>query len=163
MTILLSKGTRSALVKSRTNARNRQEGDNFEKRLQGYHEELSITGQAMVYKTNPDIRVTSPGRAVITGKGPCDYFAFLSSGHVVVFDAKSRQGSGFSISTDFEHQMAWLRKAHDYGHAAGLLVYWKDYDECRWHSVQMFDKRVRMADGVLMNDVEWLYLFAGGR
>jgi hypothetical protein len=29
--------------------------------------------------------------------------------------------------------------------------------------VQMFDKRVRMADGVLMNDVEWLYLFAGGR
>jgi hypothetical protein len=27
----------------------------------------------------------------------------------------------------------------------------------------MFDKRVRMADGVLMNDVEWLYLFAGGR
>jgi hypothetical protein len=29
--------------------------------------------------------------------------------------------------------------------------------------VQTFDKRVRMADGVLVNGVEWLPLFAGGR
>jgi hypothetical protein len=59
--------------------------------------------------------------------------------------------------------MTWLRKACDYGHAAGLLVYWKEYGACRWHSVQTFDKRVRMTDGVLVNGVEWLALFAGGR
>jgi penicillin-binding protein-related factor A (putative recombinase) len=145
------------------NTANRQEGEAFEKRLDDYHAELMATNQAQIMRTNPKIRMTGPGRAAIVGKGECDYVALLSDGRVVTFDAKSRASTAFSISSDFEHQMTWLRKASDYGHTAGLLVYWKDYDECRWHSVQMFDKRVRMADGVLMNDVEWLYLFAGGR
>jgi len=145
------------------NTANRQEGEAFEKRLDGYHAELMATNQAQVMRTNPKIRMTGPGRAAIVGKGECDYVALLSDGRVVTFDAKSRASNAFSVGADFEHQMTWLRKAWDYGHAAGLLVYWKEYGACRWHPVQTFDKRVRMADGVPVNGVEWLALFAGGR
>lgn len=148
---------------SARNAANRQEGEAFEKRLDGYHAELMATNQAQIMRTNPKIRMTGPGRAAIVGKGECDYVALLSDGRVVTFDAKSRASNAFSIGTDFEHQMTWLRKAWDYGHAAGLLVYWKEYNECRWHPVQTLDKRVRMADGVPVDGVEWLAVFATGR
>lgn len=141
------------------NAANRQEGEAFEKRLDGYHAELMATNQAQIMRTNPKIRMTGPGRAAIVGKGECDYVALLSDGRVVMFDAKSRASNAFSIGADFEHQMTWLRKVCDYGHGAGLLVYWKEYSECRWHPVQTFDKRVRMADGVPIIGVEWLAVF----
>ena len=145
--------------KSARNAANRQEGEAFEKRLDGYHAELMATNQAQIMRTNPKIRMTGANSAIVVGKAECDYVALLSDGRVVAFDAKSRQDHAFSISSDFAHQMTWLRKAWDYGHAAGLLVYWKEYNECRWHPVQTFDKRVRMADGALINGVEWLPLF----
>lgn len=141
------------------NAMNQQTGADFEKRLDGYHAELMTTGQAMVMRTNPKIRMTGPGRAAIVGKGEVDYVAFLPSGMSVHFDAKSRTGKAFSIGADFEHQLNWLRKMHDYGNSAGLLVLWRDYNEARWHSVQTFDKRVRMEDGVPVPGVEWLSLF----
>lgn len=145
--------------KAARNAANRQEGADFEKRLDGYHAELMAADKAQVMRTNPKIRMTGPERAAIVGKGECDYVALLNDGRVVSFDAKSRASNAFSIGADFAHQMAWLRKAWDYGHGAGLLVYWKDYDECRWHPVQTFDKRVRMADGVPIDGVEWLAVF----
>lgn len=138
---------------------NQQTGADFEKRLDGYHAELMMTGQAMVMRTNPKIRMTGPGRAAIVGKGEVDYVAFLPSGHCVHFDAKSRTGKAFSIGADFEHQLNWLRKMHDYGNSAGLLVFWRDYNEARWHSVLTFDKRVRMEDGAPVLGVEWLSLF----
>lgn len=145
--------------KAARNAANRQEGEAFERRIDGYHAELMATNQAQIMRTNPKIRMTGANSAIVVGKGECDYVALLSDGRVVTFDAKSRQDNAFSISADFAHQMTWLRKAFDYGHAAGLLVYWKDYNECRWHAVQTFDKRVRMADGVPIIGVEWLALF----
>lgn len=143
-------------VVSRRNARNRQSGSDFEGRLHRYHEELRLTGQATVYKTNPDIRVTSPGKAVIVGAGPCDYFAFLANGRVVMFDAKSRAEKAFQIGKDFAHQLAWLDTMRAYGHITGLLVWWKDHGECRWHPSDTFAKRVRLADGILLEDVSWL-------
>ena len=145
--------------KAARNAANRQEGEAFEKRLDGYHAELMATNQAQVMRTNPKIRMTGANSAIVVGKAECDYVALLNDGRVVAFDAKSRQDHAFSIGTDFSHQMTWLRKACDYGHGAGLLVYWKEYNECRWHPVQTFDKRVRMADGAPIIGVEWLALF----
>lgn len=141
------------------NSANQQTGADFEKRLDGYHAELMATGQVMIMRTNPKIRMTGPGRAAITGKGEVDYVAFLRDGRCVHFDAKSRTGKAFSIGPDFEHQLNWLRKIHDYGNDAGLLVHWRDYNEVRWHSVQTFEKRVRLADGVPLPGVEWLGLF----
>lgn len=142
------------------NSANQQTGADFEKRLDGYHAELMATGQAMIMRTNPKIRMTGPGRAAITGKGEVDYVAFLGNGRCVHFDAKSRTKDAFSIGADFGHQLNWLRKMCDYGHAAGLLVHWRDCNEVRWHSVQTFEKRVRMGDGVPLPGVEWLGLFA---
>lgn len=142
------------------NVANRQEGADFEKRLDGYHAELMATGKAMVMRTNPKIRMTGANRAVVIGKGECDYVALLNTGRLVSFDAKSRTDKAFSVSADFEHQLNWLRTSWGYGHYAGLLVYWKDYGEVRWHSVQTFDKRVRMADGVPVVGVEWMPLFS---
>lgn len=141
------------------NAANQQEGATFQSRLDSYHEELRLTGRGIVYRTNPDIRVTGPGRAAITGKGPVDYIAFLSRGPVVHFDAKSRAGDAFSIGADMEHQIAWLNLMNLYGHRAGLLVWWKDVQECRWHPVHTFDKRVRLEAGTPVDGIEWLKLF----
>lgn len=142
------------------NAANQQTGADFEKRLDGYHAELMATGQATVMRTNPKIRMTGPGRAAIVGKGEVDYVAFLPNRNSVHFDAKSRTGKAFSIGSDFEHQLNWLRKMYDYGNDAGLLVYWRDHNETRWHSVQTFGKRVRIEDGAPLPGVEWLWLFA---
>ena len=138
------------------NAANRQEGADFEKRLNGYHEELRLTGKALIYKTNPDIRMTGPGRAAIVGRGPCDYFGFLSNGRVVMFDAKSRAQKAFSIGDDMQHQITWMLGIAAQGHTAGLLVYWKDHGQVCWHPVQSFDKRVRMEDGTPCAGVDWL-------
>lgn len=145
----------------RRNRNNRREGEAFEERLRSYHEELRLTGQATVYKTNPNLRMTGRNTAVITGKGPCDFMAFLSSGAVVVFDAKSRAENAFSIGKDMAHQLEWLHTMARYGHAAGLLVYWKEHERVRWHPVASFDQRVRMADGLPVADVAWLPVVAG--
>lgn len=143
------------------NVANRQEGIDFEKRLDAYHAELMLTKKAMVMRTNPKIRMIGPGRAAIVGKGEVDYVAFLPDGRGVHFDAKSRTDKAFSIGTDFEHQLTWLRTAHAFGYAAGLLVYWRDHGDVRWHGVQTFDKRVRRDDGQPVSGVEWLALFTG--
>lgn len=139
------------------NTRNRSEGEAFQARLDSYHTQLRLEGKALAYRTNPDIRLVSANRAVVTGKGPCDYFTFLADGRVVVFDAKSRAGSAFSINVaDIGHQLAWLDTMRSYGHITGLLVWWKDHGECRWHPSDTFAKRVRLADGILLEDVAWL-------
>lgn len=138
------------------NTRNRSEGERFQAQLDAYHEQLRLREQATVYRTNPDIRMVEPGKAVVVGKGPVDYMAFLAGGRVVHFDAKSRAGDAFSIGQDMAHQVTWLQTMRGYGHGAGLLVWWKDQAHCRWHPVSSFEKRVRMRDGFLAVGVEWL-------
>lgn len=138
------------------NAANRQEGADFEKRLDGYHEELRLTGRAWVMRTNPKVRMTGPGRAAITGKGEVDNIAFMADGRVVHFDTKVRQEKAFSIASDAQHQIDWLRWMREAGHTAGLLVFWKDHGQVCWHPVQSFDKRVRMEDGTPCAGVDWL-------
>lgn len=148
---------RTAGTQSGRNTRNRSEGEAFQARLDSYHTQLRLEGKALAYRTNPDIRLVSANRAVVTGKGPCDYFAFLADGRVVVFDAKSRTGNAFSINVaDIGHQLTWLDTMQSYGHITGLLVWWKDYGECRWHPSDTFVKRVRLGDGILLEDVAWL-------
>lgn len=141
-------------AQSLRNARNRATGQRFEDRLQAYHAGLKEQGIATVYKTNPDIRVTAPGKAIITGKGPCDYFAFLYTGRVVFFDAKSRKDKAFTL--DDQHQIDWLRSMGGYGHTAGYLVYWSDYDQVCWHDIAGVEKRVRMIDGAIVDGCRWL-------
>lgn len=138
------------------NTRNRSEGERFQAQLDDYHERVRAEGQATVYRTNPDIRLVAPGRAVVVGKGPVDYMAFLAGGQVVHFDAKSRAGDAFSVGRDMVHQVDWLMTMSAYGHVAGLLVWWKDHTQCRWHPVGSFEKRVRMRDGFRIVGVEWL-------
>jgi hypothetical protein len=66
------------------NAANQQTGADFEKRLDGYHAELMTTGQAMIMRTNPKIRMTGPGRAAIVGKGELGrHLAELHERHAV--------------------------------------------------------------------------------
>ena len=138
------------------NGRNRSEGEQLQARLDVYHAQLAAVDQATVYRTNPDMRMIAPGRAIVTGKGPVDYVAFLATGRVVHFDAKSRAGDAFSVGTEMAHQLNWLGTMRAYGHLAGLLVWWKDFAECRWHPVGSFEKRVRMRDGFQVVGVEWL-------
>jgi len=146
----------------RRNAANRQEGAAFENRLNLYHQSLDAQGLAKPYKTNPDIKMTGANRAVVIGKGPVDYIVPLATGALVCFDAKSRTGTAFSYSgKDVAHQLAWLRTMAHWGHPAGLLVYWKDYDQVRWHPIASFDKRVRLADGALVAGVAWLPVVTG--
>ncbi len=138
------------------NGRNRSEGEQLQARLDVYHEELRAADRAVVYRTNPDMRMVAPGRAIVTGKGPVDYVAFLATGRVVHFDAKSRAGDAFSVGAEMAHQLNWLGTMRAYGHWAGLLVWWKDHEQCRWHPVGSFEKRVRMRDGFTVVGVEWL-------
>lgn len=146
----------------RRSAANRQEGEAFESRLNRYHQSLDAQGLAKPYKTNPDIKMTGANQAVVIGKGPVDYIVPLSTGAVVFFDAKSRTGNAFSYSgKDVAHQLAWLRAMARWGHPAGLLVYWKEYDQVCWHPVASFDKRVRLADGVPVAGVDWLPVVTG--
>jgi hypothetical protein len=149
---------------SRQNRANRKAGADFESILDGYHEELLLRGLARVMRTNPQVRMTGPKSAIVTGKGECDNVAFLASGWVVHFDSKSRAGDAFSYAgRDVEHQQEWLRAMAAFGHGAGLLVWWSDYQECRWHPVESFEKRVRRIDGELCNSVEWLPVVEGKR
>lgn len=141
---------------STRNTLNRSEGERFQARLDDYHAQLRAADQALVYRTNPDMRMIEPGKAIVTGKGPVDYIAFLAGGRVVHFDAKSRAGDAFSIAQEMAHQLNWLATMRAYGHLAGLLVWWKDQQQCRWHPVGSFAKRVRLQDGYLVVGVEWL-------
>lgn len=52
--------------KTARNAANRQEGADFEKRLDSYHAELMAANKAQVMRTNPKIRMTGPGRAAMS-------------------------------------------------------------------------------------------------
>lgn len=139
------------------NTLNQIRGKSFEDRLLAYHAELEAKHLARIMRTNPKIRVTGPGRAVIIGKGEVDFVAFLANGKVVHFDAKSRQKNAFSLED--EHQTDWLRNQAAYGHTAGYLVYWSDYGEVRWHPIETIEKRVRLIEGTPVRDVEWLDLF----
>lgn len=139
------------------NTLNQIRGKSFEDRLLAYHAELEAKRLARIMRTNPKIRVTGPGRAVIIGKGEVDFVAFLANGKVVHFDAKSRQKDAFSLED--EHQVDWLRNQAAYGHTAGYLVYWSDYGEVRWHPIETIEKRVRLIEGTPVRDVEWLDLF----
>lgn len=139
------------------NSRNQRAGQSFEDWLAAYH--ATVTDLATVMITNPKIRVTGPGRAVIIGKGEVDYIAFLVDGRVVHFDAKSRAGDAYSLGTDAEHQTQWLRLQRIYGHIAGYLVYWSDHGLVTWHDIDTIEKRVRMKDGVAVDGVKWLDLF----
>lgn len=139
------------------NTRNQAHGKRFEDWLIDYHAELEARHLARVMRTNPKIRVTGPGRAVIIGKGEVDFVAFLANGKVVHFDAKSRQKDAFSLED--EHQVDWLRNQAAYGHTAGYLVYWSDHDQVRWHPIETIEKRVRLKEGSPVNDVAWLDLF----
>lgn len=142
---------------SRQNRANRQAGADFESRLDRYHEDLKARGLAIVMRTNPKIRMTGPTSAQVIGKGECDNIAFLNSGWVVHFDSKSRSGEAFSYTgKDVEHQQQWLRSMAAMGHGAGLLVFWSDFGEVRWHPVESFDKRVRREEGKLCEGVAWL-------
>lgn len=139
------------------NSRNQRAGQSFEDTLAIYH--ATVTDLATVMKTNPKIRVTGPGRAVVIGKGEVDYIAFLCDGRVVHFDAKSRAGDAYSLGADAAHQTQWLRTQADYGHIAGYLVNWSDYNLVTWHSIGTIEKRVRMRDGLAVDGVKWLELF----
>jgi len=138
------------------NTQNQATGADFQARLDTYHAELHLRRLATVYRTQPEIKQLDRGRAVIVGRGPVDYMAWLPNGHCVFFDAKRRAGAAFTMGKDAEHQLDWLRTMADYGHAAGLLVWWADYGECRWHPIAGIDKRVRRPEGVGVRDVEWL-------
>ena len=109
---LLRAETQTA-AQSLRNTRNRAAGQRFEDRLEAYHNGLVADGQAMIMRTNPKIRVTSPGKAVIVGKGEVDYIAFLPTGRVIHFDAKSRKDKAFTL--DDQHQIAWLRAMSAFG------------------------------------------------
>lgn len=139
------------------NSRNQRAGQSFEDTLAIYH--ATVTDLATVMKTNPKIRVTGPGRAVVIGKGEVDYIAFLYDGRVAHFDAKSRAGDAYSLGADAAHQTQWLRTQADYGHIAGYLVYWSEYNLVTWHSISTIEKRVRMKDGIAVDGVKWLDLF----
>ena len=144
-------------VHTERNTLNQERGKRFEDRLLAYHAELEAKHLARIMRTNPKIRVTGPGRAVIIGKGEVDFVAFLANGKVVHFDAKSRQKDAFSLED--EHQVDWLRNQAAYGHTSGYLVYWSDYDQVRWHPIETIEKRVRLKEGTPVNDVAWLDLF----
>lgn len=138
------------------NRQNRATGESFEQLLDHYHDELLSTKQATILRTNPKIHVTAPGRAVITGKAEVDYIAFLPNGQIIHFDAKSRQGKAFTIDKKSLHQRDWLRSMWEYGHIAGYLVQWTDYDQIRWHSIAGIDQRVRLEDGINVHNGHWL-------
>lgn len=141
------------------NTLNQIRGKSFEDRLLAYHAELEARHLARVMRTNPKIRVTGPGMAVIIGKGEVDFVAFLANGKVIHFDAKSRQKDAFSLED--EHQVDWLRNQAAYGHTSGYLVYWSDHDEVRWHPIETIEKRVRLKEGTPVRGVNWLDLFVG--
>lgn len=143
------------------NTQNQAAGSEFQARLDTYHAELHLRGLATIYRTRPDIKQLDRGRAVIVGRGPVDYIAWLPNGRCVFFDAKRRAGDAFTMGRDAEHQLDWLRTMAGYGHAAGLLVWWADYGECRWHPIAGIDKRVRRPEGVAVRDVDWLPTVAG--
>ena len=142
---------------TKRNTLNQISGKSFEDRLLAYHADLEANHLARVMRTNPKIKVTGPGRAVIIGKGEVDFIAFLADGRTIHFDAKSRQKDAFSLAD--EHQTDWLRNQAAYGHIAGYLVYWSDYDQVYWHPIETIEKRVRLKDGTPVRDVEWLQLF----
>lgn len=145
------------------NQQNRNMGEWFEKQLDAYHAELHRQGKAEVYRTQPAVRLTGHNRAVVVGRGPVDYIAFLANGRTVHFDAKTRQAGdedAFSTGSDMAHQITWLRRRQQEGHTSGLLVFWWDIGECRWHPIENFDKRVRRREGLCVEGFAWLDLLA---
>lgn len=136
------------------NTSNRATGAAFEKRLDGYHKELEITGRARILHTNPKIRMTGPNTAAVVGKGEVDRICFCADGRVIHFDAKSRAGNSFY--TQDEHQVAWLRQMAEWGHVAGWVVNWHEHGEVRWHPVSTFSNKVVRTDGVIVSGVDWL-------
>lgn len=137
---------------------NKANGEAFQQELDMYHVMLQRDGLAVVHRTDPPIRYVGDGHWVVVGKGPCDYIAFTSFG-TVVFDAKVRSGTAYSVSgadgSDL-HQLAWLRSVAPFVAAAGYVVRWTDVDEVRWHDVATVDgQRVRMTDGVALNGCKW--------
>lgn len=136
------------------NTHNRHAGAAFEKRLDGYHKELEVRRIARVLQTNPKIRMTGPNTAVVVGKGEVDRICFVADGRVIHFDAKSRKGEYFY--TEAEHQVKWLQDMAEWGHIAGWIVYWNEYNEVRWHPVSTFGNRINRADGLVVPGVQWL-------
>ena len=155
---LTKQQTEEKAQKTLRNNRNRKVGELFQTRLDGYHVELKTLGLATVYRTQPEVKIQDFPHATVTGKGPVDYLGFISRGRTIHFDAKAR-AQDFTLGDDMMHQDAWLRTMHRLGHIAGLFVWWHQHDECRWHPVDTFDRRVRRNDGILVPGIEWLQIF----
>ena len=150
--------TRRETDHTKRNAQNQQTGAWFQSVLDGYHEELKLRKLATVHRTQPETKILDYPNAIVCGKGPVDYMAFLPGGKTIHFDAKSR-ADDFTVGNDMDHQEDWLRDMAAMGHIAGLLIWWHKWGECRWHPVSSFDRRVRRLDGIPINGFQWLDLF----
>lgn len=165
--------------RSSTNAASRALGELFEQQLDGYHAELAHRGIATVRHNNPQAKLLGYGQAsvgtksggkrtytgtiaIITGKAETDYIAFLNGGIVVHFDAKVRAGDKFYMSAEkVAHQVEWLKTMRRHGCEAGLLVWWHEHSEYRWHSIDSWGERRRVdrEDGTPCPAYEWAKLF----
>lgn len=146
---------RSEATVAERNADNRAKGEALQQRLDAYHARLQADGVALVHRTDPPVRYKGDGNWVVVGKGPVDYIAFCA-GFCVIFDAKVRSGTGYTVAKAERHQLQFLRDAAALGHVAGYLVEWCDHDTVRWHDVATgIGYRLRMADGEALNGVNW--------
>lgn len=153
---------RSEATVAERNADNRAKGEALQQRLDAYHARLQVEGVAMVHRTDPPVRYKGDGNWIVVGKGPVDYIAFCA-GFTVVFDAKVRSGNGYTVAKAERHQLRFLRDAAVLGHRAGYVIEWCDHDTVQWHDIAtVAGYRLRMADGIALNGVDWYILIAKG-
>ena len=140
-------------------ARNRAQGETLQSRLDAYHSRLDAQGAiAGALRTDARTVQTGPTTARVIGKGWVDYVIFLKYGRSVHFDVKSTiDPQGYSVPTKSKHQVQRLRDMAAGRHIAGFVVEWLYHGVVCWHPISsVFGQRIKFADGVELNDVEWM-------
>lgn len=139
--------------------RNRVQGETLQSRLDAYHSRLEAQGAiAGALRTDARTIQTGPTTARVVGKGWVDYIVFTMYGRSVHFDAKSTSDpQGYSVPTKSKHQVQRLRDMAAGQHIAGFVVEWLHHGVVCWHPISsVFGQRIRFADGVKLDDVEWM-------
>lgn len=140
-------------------ARNRVQGETLQSRLDDYHALLEAQGAiAGALRTDARAVQTGPTTARVIGKGWVDYVIFLKYGRSVHFDAKSTiDPQGYSVPTKSKHQVQRLRDMAAGQHIAGFVVEWLHHGVVCWHPISsVLGQRIKFADGIKLNDVEWM-------
>lgn len=152
--------------KSVQGRRARAHGGDFEQRIDEYHHAMMAAGTLIsAARCHLPTRPINYGNRLVwvsTGeKSSCDYAVIFRSNVGGRFDAKSHEkGKSFSWPLDQMHQLTELRTLHrasNGGCPAFALVEWKEAGCVCIHPIwTIADRSVRMADGVRIDNLDWV-------